>query len=136
MPTTVADRARRDRRSTRLVIGAAVVIALVVVAVVVVNLVPRSRTDGPDQTYLGTVQPLFPAVSTSALVKLGHTVCTTFDRNSSDPVAAEYQIATAALAHKDLPSASMVSLIKAAVRSYCPQWAYVFTQNQQTTTST
>jgi Protein of unknown function (DUF732) len=135
MPSSAADLARRDHRRTRAVIAAAVLIAAVVVGVVVLNVTSRGPSDSPDHTFLETAQVEFPAVKASVLVSLGHTVCTTFDRHPSDPAAAEYEIANAAISQPDIPPANMVQLIRAAVHTYCPRYEPALNQANATTTS-
>jgi Protein of unknown function (DUF732) len=120
---------------SRAVVAAGVVIAVAVVAIVGYNVVSRSPSASPDHTFLATAQSTFPAVKASALVSLGHTVCTTFARHPSDPQTAEYDLAEAASAHSEIPPAAMMSLIRAAIHAYCPRYAYVLSEGAQTTTS-
>jgi Protein of unknown function (DUF732) len=133
MPTSTADLARRDRRTTRVVVAVAVAIAVVVLVVVAISVVPRHSAPSADDNYLAAVQPVFPGVGASVLTKIGHDICTTFSRNPSDRSKAEYEIAKAAISEPDMPPAKMVSLIRSAVHVYCP--SFESSLNQGTTTS-
>jgi hypothetical protein len=114
---------------SRVVLVVAGVIA--VGAIVIAVLVAHHEAEGPsapktpDQRYLAAVTPSFGGVSSAILLKLGHDVCTVFTKHPSDPVAAEYQIASAASQFPKMPPASMITAMKAAVENYCPAYQSV-----------
>ncbi len=130
--------ARRPGVTAALVVVGVVALVVVVTGVIVVLVRHHdsSSSSGPDATYLATVQPEFPDVTSTALVSLGHTICLTFARHPDDPVAAEYDIATAASKYPKVPVADLVSLMHAAVGAYCPRVAPIIDSLSASTTTT
>ena len=116
-------------------IAAAILIAVAVLVVVVISVLPHDSRPDTDAQFLSTVQPIFPGVKDPVLMKIGHDICTTFDKYPSDPSKAEYAIAKAAISQPDMPADRMVALIRASVRSYCPSYQAAVNQGQETTTS-